>query len=485
MTPLPPPLNRQPEHDSRTKTVATVGPACASREMLVRLIEAGADVFRLNMAHGEREAHEAVFQEIRAASAEVGIPCGILIDLAGPKIRLGELLEDPLEIHPGQTLFFVRGSHASRPDELTCQYERLLDEIRPGDAVVLADGMARLEVVTNSGDRAECLVVDGSVIRSRQGVNLPGTKLSVPALGTKDIDNAIWAAGQGADFVSLSFVREAAEMEQLNQLLREHGSDALTIAKIEKREALDNLEAIVEVSGGIMVARGDLGVEVDIWKTPVAQKQIIRTCLHYRKPVIVATQMLESMHHSKLPTRAEVSDVANAILDGADACMLSGETAIGQYPVDSVVMMQRIMQETEKMLKGRSSRLSSQAQTSGWSISDAVILGAAEIARRIDARLLVIATSDDRTALIKSKQRDYVPTICVCDCPRSLARMALYWGIVPVQIPSLHDSEEIGRFIGDWARRTGQAEQGDSLVIVTDTEVLPGVHDNVHVTQLK
>ncbi len=472
------------EKISRTKTIATVGPASQSIEMLTQLIENGADIFRLNMAHGKRPDHEQAIKNIRAASETTGIPTGILVDLAGPKIRLGKLASEPMKLSKGDKLFFVRGQEPIAADELTCFYEPLIDEVKPGDGIVLADGLARLEVVSKTQDRVECVVTDGGKIRSRQGVNLPGTDLSIPALGPIDIENAIWAASQNVDFVSLSFVRNAEEMNQLQDLLNQHDSRALTIAKIEKREALDNLEEIISAAGGIMVARGDLGVEVDIWKTPLAQKRIIKSCLALRKPVIVATQMLESMHTSKLPTRAEVSDVANAILDGADACMLSGETAIGEYPVEAVVMMQNIMLETEMSLSGRDSRMSFHKKSSGWDISDAVVFGSAQIAKRVEAKMVVIASNDGEPARKKSKQRDFVPTICITDRRDVLGRMCLYWGIVPVLIDSLMDTHELRNFVDQWAKTHGGAKSGDPIVIVSDTEVMPGVHDTVMVTKV-
>ena len=470
---------------SRTKTVVTVGPASSSKEMLSKLLQAGASVFRLNMAHGERSGHEEVIRNIRAAAEETGICCGILVDLAGPKIRMGQLVEDPLQIENGQQVSFIRGETSNSPTELTSQYEPMIDEVKVGDSIILADGLAKLKVVDRSADRLECVVVDGGKIRSRQGINLPATNLSVPALGQVDIDNAIWAAGQQVDFVSLSFVREASEIMKLTEILRANGSEALTISKIEKREALENLDEIVEASGGIMVARGDLGVEVDIWKTPLAQKQIIRTCLSHRKPVIVATQMLESMHTSKLPTRAEVSDVANAILDGADACMLSGETAIGDYPVEAVSMMQKIMCETEEMFRGRASKLGSQSATTGWAVSDAVVYGAAQIARRVEAKLMVLASDNATTALVKSKQRDYIQTVCLCDNFAALNRMTLFWGIIPVYVDSVMQGDSIRRFIDDWATQAVGISAGEAVVLVTDTELLPGVHDNVMVMRVK
>ena len=401
--------NRKLNEISRTKTIATIGPACESVQMLTTLIETGVDVFRLNMAHGTRQQHETGIERIREASRIAGRSTGILIDLAGPKIRLGHLCVDPLTVENGQTVSFVPGNVSHSQFELTCSYGPLLQELRPGDAVVLADGLIRLRVLDVNAERANCEVIDGGTFRSRQGVNLPGTKLSIPALGIKDIENAVWACTQNVQFISLSFVRNAAEIRQLRQLLADNNCTADVVAKIEKQEALENLEEIIQEADVIMVARGDLGVEIAIEKTPLAQKQIIRMCSTFRKPVIVATQMLESMHTSKQPTRAEASDVANAILDGADACMLSGETAIGQYPRDAVNMMRRIMLQTEELLKGRSSRVSLLDDLPHNHVSDSIVFGAAQIARRLDAGLVFIASSTGETARLKSKQRDYIP----------------------------------------------------------------------------
>ncbi len=473
----------KPLQDARTKTVATVGPACATVEMLIELLKAGADVFRINMAHGGREAHEQAIVNIRAAAKETGFPAGILVDLAGPKIRLGQLTQDPLEIFNGQQVSFVRGLESSSDVELTCNYESLIDEVTVGEDIVLADGSARLEVTDKSTDQLTCTVIDGGKIRSRQGVNLPGTNLSVPALGEVDIDNAIWAAGQGVEFVSLSFVRNADEVEQLKKLLADNGSSALVISKIEKAEALEELDSIVQATGGVMVARGDLGVEIPIEKTPAAQKRIIKKCLQYRKPVIVATQMLESMHTTKQPTRAEVTDVANAILDGADACMLSGETAIGEYPVEAVTMMNKIMGETELEFSGGVSLLSEHAPATGWEVADGVVFGSAQIAKRLDACMVVIASTNSKMALLKSKQRDYIPSVCVTDRIESFREMSLFWGVVPVLCPTPIEETKLRAFVNNWAQNFTQAKPESPYMIVTDTEVLNGIHDSVLVAK--
>lgn len=470
--------------DSRTKTVATVGPACSSPEMLEKLLVAGVDVFRVNMAHGNRDAHDEVISNIRAVSTRTGLPAGILIDLAGPKIRLGQLTQNPLVLNNGDKIRFVRGTESSADDELTCLYEPLIDELSEGDTIVLADGLARIQVETKESDVANCVVIDGGNIRSRQGVNLPATKLSIPALGDIDKDNAVWAAGHGVEFVSLSFVRNAGEVEELKQILANHNSTALVIAKIEKREALEELDAIVEAAGGIMVARGDLGVEIEIEKTPAAQKQIIQACLKHRKPVIVATQMLESMHSSKQPTRAEVTDVANAILDGADACMLSGETAIGEYPVEAVTMMNKIMLETEAEFKDRASIMTAHDGFDGWEISESVVFGAAQIAKRIEAKMVVIASGESSSALLKSKQRDYIPTVCVTDRLNTYRRMSLFWGVIPIMCPTAIEETRLQNFINQWSKDHTQLEIGDPFVVVTDNEMLPDILDSVMVAKI-
>lgn len=470
---------------SRTKTVATVGPASATVEKLGELITHGVNVFRLNMAHGSREDHELAIKNIRAASDSVELPVGILVDLAGPKIRLGQLAVDPLVLENGQELEFVRGKESKESHQLTSNYDRLIDELSDGDAIVLADGIARLEVIKKTEDVAKCKVIDGGSVRSRQGVNLPATNLSVPALGDVDKDNARWAATQSVDFVSLSFVRNAGEINELKELLAGENCNAWVIAKIEKQEALENLEEIVRASDGIMVARGDLGVEIAIEKTPVAQKRIIQVCTRLRKPVIVATQMLESMHTSKQPTRAEASDVANAILDGADACMLSGETAIGEYPVEAVSVMQRIMLETEELIPDHKRKLRNKDDDKqSRSISDAVVYGAAKIAKRLNAKVVVIASSTGDTPRLKAKQRDFIKTICITDKRDVLNKMCLLWSIIPVHVPSLLDQKQLRTFINIWAKAIGDAETGDPIVLVTDTDFMPAVHDAVTVCEV-
>ncbi|TWU59488.1 Pyruvate kinase [Rubripirellula tenax] len=476
-------MSRPSIHEACTKIVATVGPACSGVDRLSAMIEAGVDVFRINTAHGSRQEHAQVLADIREASQRVGFHAAVLLDLAGPKIRLGTLVTDPMRCSIGQRVSLIRGDVSTVANELTSSYERLVDELEPGDQVMLADAAVGLRVESVTSDRAECVVVAEGTIRSRQGINLPGVKLSVSALLPDDIDNAIWAAQNGIDLVSLSFVRSAEDVLGLKRLLAEHQSQAIVIAKIEKPEAMENLEEIVDATDGVMVARGDLGVEIDVAETPVAQKRIIRVCKQRATPVIVATQMLESMHHSARPTRAEVSDVANAILDGADACMLSGETAIGEYPIESVRMMNRIMRATERdMLRSRNRAAGRQRQIDTHRvhpITTAVTVAATEIAESIQAKLIVIATRSGNTAWVESQSRSLIPTLGASDSIETLRRMNLLWGIKPVYVNRLDETSTLIDVVCQWGRDHGGLKRGDHIVLVTGTGVIKKAHNLV------
>lgn len=469
-------MTRQSLEEACTKIVATVGPACDSVDKLAQLIVAGVDIFRINSAHGDRAQHELALSNIRAAGEKVGFPIGVLLDLSGPKLRLGQLLQDPYLCEYGAQVSFVRGDEPAAPNEFTSSYKRLVDELEVGDRVMLADGTVSLVCDSKQENRAVCRVTSAGEVRSRQGINLPGVKLSVAAMRPADVDNAIWGAKNGIDFISLSFVRTAEDVHSLKNLLVSYDSSALVIAKIEKPEALAQIEAIVDAADGIMVARGDLGVEIDIAETPVAQKQIIRVCREKMKPVIVATQMLESMHHSRRPTRAEASDVANAILDGTDACMLSGETAIGDYPVDAVATMNRIMHHTEQKLlitapddRGKTNRV--------HPITSAVTAAATSIAEAIKAKMIVIATHSGGTAWVKSKSRSRIPTIGASDNPATLRKMNLLWGIKPLHVEQLDDTAKLFDDISRWGYENGFFTNGDHVVFVTGSGVMEKAHN--------
>lgn len=478
---------------ARTKIVATLGPSSSDPATIGALVRAGADVFRLNMAHGGPEQQQANVDMIREASAELETPLGILVDLAGPKIRLGDVENDRVLCESDAEFWFVEGDAPATPTEFTCSYAPLVRELSVGDNVMLADGTVSMVVEEKQPGRARCRVVQRGIVRSRQGINLPGVKLSAPAISVVDHQHAIWAAEAGVDFVSLSFVRAPDEVRALRDILRSTGSEAYVISKIEKREAIDRIEEVVAASDGVMVARGDLGVEIDVAEMPVQQKRIINTCHRYQKPVIIATQMLDSMHDSLRPKRAEVTDVANAVLDGADACMLSGETAIGKYPVETVMMMNRICLATEASIAD-----SPPKQNEGnpapvlHDITRAVVRGAGAMAHSLKAKLVVVASHSGKTALALSQQRHATPTIGVSVSERTLRRMCLYWGVMPLPGAPAEDMQQLILQADRWACSKGFASRGDRIVIVGGSHLAAGpggnargVHDVVVVHEVE
>lgn len=497
--PIPEPAMKAPVDFSQracTKIVATVGPASAEPESLAELIQAGTDVFRLNMAHAGPEEQQVHVDRIRELGDKLGEPIAILVDLAGPKIRLGDLGEESIVCERDAEFYFVSGSTPQASNELTSTYKPLVNELRIGDRVMLADGTVSMVVVSKEPNRAQCRVVQRGTIRSRQGINLPGVKLSAPAISVDDHHNAIWAAQAGVDFVSLSFVRSPDEVRTLKDILRSSGSEARVVAKIEKREALERLDEIVTAADAVMVARGDLGVEIDVAQMPVEQKRIICTCQRFQRPVIIATQMLDSMQESLRPTRAETTDVANAILDGADACMLSGETAVGRYPREAVEMMNRIALATESSVQGRRPRAAEEGTTALTlhNTTRAVVRGAAEMAYDVQAKVVVVASHSGRTALGMSQHRNSIPTIGVSACEETLRQMCLYWGVTPLLGAPAYNLPELIRHADHWACRAGLATKGDRIVIVggshltagpKDEEMASGVHDIVLVHEIE
>jgi pyruvate kinase len=411
---------------------------------------------------------------------------------------------------------FVRGEKAADPADLTTTYEPLIDDLAIGNVVMLADGTIALRVEEKNADFARCVVVQGGLIRSRQGVNLPGAKLSVPAMSDDDRANALWAGEIGIDFVSLSFVRTPIEVRQLKEMLRTRGSQAKVVAKIEKQEALDQLEAIVEAADGVMVARGDLGVEIDVARMPMVQKQIVAMCHRYQRPVIVATQMLDSMQHSRRPTRAEVTDVANAILDGADACMLSGETAIGEHPRLAVEMMNRISLATEDHFFRRVGRArEAHARDTGAStvgrigeahasniqlreplesnhlpegllpITQAMVHGAMRVAIELDAKAIVAVSHTGATAVALSKLRGAAPIIGISDTETALRQMCLSWGVIPLAIPATKDIVQTLDQVTAWGVNSGRFTPGDRLVLVAGTGLPSAAHNLAMVHEVK
>lgn len=469
----------------RTKLVATFGPACSQEAVLTDIIADGVDVFRLNMAHGSRDEHANALTLIRKTASACGQTVAVLVDLAGPKIRLGTVTNDAVNCHDGDLAKFVRNGLSDDPLAFTTTYPRLIDELDVDDRIMLADGTVSMVVTDKKDDSLICRVVQGGLLRSRQGVNLPGAKLSVPALSRKDRDDATWAASAEVDFVGLSFVRKSDEVHELKQLLRSHHSNAHVIAKIEKQEALDNLEGVIEAADAIMVARGDLGVEIDVARVPVAQKHIVASCNRLGKPVIIATQMLDSMQHSRWPTRAEATDVANAILDGADACMLSAESAIGDNPREAVRMLQRIAHYTEEAYRDRIvTAATSKPAENIHPVTQAVVFGAGQIATKLDAKLMVVASHSGATVLASSKRRGFVPIVGLSDNLESLRKMCLYWGVTPIADAPAQFLPDLLAFVDHWGRKYAGLETGDRVVVVTGSGLIAHGHNIVVVHEM-
>lgn len=472
----------------RTKIIATVGPACAEKEQLRSLILAGVDVFRLNFAHGKHEWLDGIVKSVRELSEELQRSIGLLGDLSGPKIRLGRLPDDAIMCNAGDHFTFVRGREPETPGELTCTYDALIDDVEVNDRILLADGTVSFRVVEESTSEgfAKCVVDGPGTIRSRQGVNLPGVKLSTPSLTDKDRDDLDWAIGAGLDFVGFSFVRSADDVRLLRSVIEESGTDSppMIVAKIEKQEAVDQIEDIVEATDAIMVARGDLGVEADIVQVPGIQKRIIRLCNSRRVPVITATQMLDSMQSNELPTRAEASDVANAVLDGTDAVMLSGETAAGDYPQASVAMMSRIVREAGMLLPNRRERQhledESAPESQALAVTEAMAVGAVVAAERLNADMIAVATVSGRSPLAISKERSRVPVLAICDTQRIARRLALVWGVTPVVFGESHPSaDDLASLASDWGVREGVLKPGSEVVVMAPSMWSDRRHDSL------
>jgi pyruvate kinase len=456
---------------SRTKIVATIGPASRSPEVLRKLIDAGADVFRLNFSHGTHEEHSAVTADIRVIADRMGRHVAILQDLCGPKMRLGPIPGDVVDCRLGDEFTLVARDDSTDPHELTCTYRDLPNDLRPGETVLFADGTVAMVVVDTSLGRAQLKVTLPGRLRSRQGLNLPGTELAVPSLTAKDLADLDWTAQHATDvqYVGLSFVRSAADVARLRRELEARKIPARVIVKIEKPQAVANLEEIVATTDGVMVARGDLGVEMDVQRVPAIQKRIIELCNQVHRPVITATQMLNSMEHSSRPTRAEASDVFNAVLDGTDAVMLSGETAVGEYPVEAVATMDQICAEAEAFLKSRRRPIRPEsASLSGFveTITESVVDAACLIAQRMDSPIIAVATESGRTALALSNRRPNAIILAVTRTEAIARTLAVCWGVTPLVLSQDASAEKQLAFAIDWAKANRLVRAGQHVVLV-------------------
>ena len=443
----------------RTKIVATIGPATGTDAAIASLLEAGANVIRINASHGTPELRARWIESVRCAADQAGQPVSVLVDLQGPRIRVGEL-PSPRELTPGQTVVFAP-EEVARNDEIPTTYADLAKDARVGARILLDDGLLSVQVVRIVVPRVEGRVVDGGTLTSHKGMNLPGLQVSAPPLTDKDRDDVAHAVHSGADYLALSFVRRADDLAELRRLVP---PTMKLVAKIEKAMALEDLPHILAACDAVMVARGDLGVELPFERVPIVQKRLIRESNQRGKPVITATQMLESMVHHPRPTRAEASDVANAILDGTDAVMLSAETAVGAYPLEAVRAMDRIIREMERESTDRAERRLA-LTGEDVSVEDAIALGTSAVARMLKTPLIVTLTKGGFTARKVAALRPPVPILAVTTEVTTYRQLALVWGVTPVRVDQVPGYDAMLAVVRDLILKRGYAKPGDRIVM--------------------
>ena len=469
------PVNR------RAKIVCTLGPATASPERVRGLVDAGMDVARLNFSHGTQADHEQVYALVREAAQAAGRAVGVLADLQGPKIRLGRFADSPVEWRTGDTVVITSDDIVGTRERVSCTYRKLPAEVRTGDRLLIDDGRVAVEVKTVlGGTDIQCLVIEGGQVSNHKGVSLPNVAISVPALSEKDADDLRFALRLGADMVALSFVRSPDDIKLVHQVMDEVGIRRPVIAKIEKPEAVAALDEIVDRFDAIMVARGDLGVEMPLDEVPLVQKRAVQLGRELAKPVIVATQMLDSMIENSRPTRAEASDVANAVLDGADAVMLSGETSVGRYPVLTVSTMARIVETTECGSLAVP-RLQHDPRTRGGALT----VAAANIAQAINARALVAFSQTGDTVRRLARLHCQLPLIACTPEVAVRNQLSLSWGVQTLLVPFVHHTDEMFQQVDRTLTETGAAAPGDYVVIVAGSPPgTPGSTNTLRVHQL-
>jgi pyruvate kinase len=454
--------------ERRTKIVVTLGPATDGAERVRALIEAGMDVARLNMSHGTQEEHARRLATVRAEAERAGRPVGVLLDLQGPKMRTGPLAGGgPVELVEGRPFVITTRPLEGTAEGVSTTYAHLARDVSPGDRILLSDGLIELRVTRTTEMEVHGEVVHGGALREHQGINLPGVEISSPSVTDKDLADLEFGLAQGVDYVAISFVRRAEDVVRVKERVRAAGAAVPVITKLEKPEALEHLEAIVAASDGVMVARGDLGVEMPPEQVPWAQKEIIRAANRAAIPVITATQMLESMIANPRPTRAEVSDVANAILDGSDAVMLSGETAIGKFPVAAVEMMARIA----RAIDASATRRAPAEEVPAWifaeaqSIPQAIGAAVAAIGRTLPVAALCVVTRTGSSARMVSHYRPEVPILAFTPLPETYRRLSLLWGVEAVQTRFADSEEEYYAQVEHLLRERGDAKEGDTVVV--------------------
>ena len=454
----------------RAKIVATLGPASHTTEQIRTLVDAGMDVARLNLSHGTREDHLESYLAVRAASDASGRGVGILADLQGPKIRLGTFAKGPVLLEPGAEFIVTTDDVPGDATIVSTTHAGLTDDVGPGDLVLVDDGRIELRVTKVEGSRVHTTVVEGGRVSDQKGFNLPGVPVSVPALSEKDLEDLRWALRTGVDMIALSFVRSPDDIKGVRAVMENEGIFVPVLAKVEKPQAIENLEQIVEAFDGVMVARGDLGVELPLEQVPLVQKRAIQMCRQAGKPVIVATQMLESMIGSPRPTRAEASDVANAVLDGADALMLSGETSVGHNPALVVETMSRIIERVESEALERIPNLDLEVR---GSTARALTRAAVDVAQYTDAAHLIAFTETGRSARLISRWRCDTPLLAFTPNPRVRSQLALVWGVETFLVPQVRHTDDMVVQVDKALLDIGRATIGERVVIVAG--VPPGV----------
>lgn len=451
----------------RVKIIATLGPASDSPEGIGRLIEAGANAFRLNFSHGTQEDHGRRLEQIRRISTALDIPVSIIQDLSGPKMRTGRLKDGrPLELRPGDEVLLTSRPVEGTTGVIPVSYSRLAEDLPVGARVLMDDGRIELEVLGFAGQDLRCRVVHGGSLGEKKGVNFPGIPLPIPSITAKDRADLVFGLAQGVDYVALSFVRRAEDVREVRRLIAAQGQSVPLIAKIERPEALDDLDAILEASDGVMVARGDLGVELPPERVPVIQKQIVEQANRGDCLVIIATQMLESMMHDPRPTRAEASDVANAVIDGADAVMLSGETAVGAYPVETVRMMARIVEEAERSGLRQDLSAVPGGRQRPPTYAHAIAHAAWDIAHDMALDAIIAFTQSGFTARLIAKDRPCVPILATTPHEAVWRQLALLWGVTPVLCPFVEDTDGMVQVVERELVERGCLRAGDLVVVM-------------------
>ncbi len=469
----------------RTKILATMGPACADADTVFRLFEAGVDVCRLNFSHGTLDQHLQTLRVIREAAARHDQPIAVLGDLCGPKIRLGQVADEGgtggMPIAVGDELVIQRQPILGAGGRVSCTYRGLIDDVEVGDRLLVEDGMLRFVCTDKTYNELRCNCTVGGVLKSSKGINLPNTAINVPSITDRDWQCVDWAIENDLDYLALSFVRRAEDLQLLREHLRNKVTDIHLIAKIEKAEAITGIDAILDASDGLMVARGDLGVEMDVAQVPIIQKDLIRRCRTAGKPVIVATQMLQSMIVEATPTRAEVSDVANAIFDGTDAVMLSGETSVGKFPVAAVHMMSHIAEVTEEyLIEHPPANPGGRPTPAALRFSVAIAAGVLRMVEDLQVTLVVVYSQTGATARIFSKSRFPVPIVALSSDHRALRRMALHFGVLPQELLPPANMDRLVRDVDELVRRRKFARVGDRIVIVAGASLgTPGTLNGI------